>query len=177
MNRLLLRVAMLGLVLVYLTIAVLQYRQYRATEEVMQRGDVNALWSFQQVGVEQHRLELVLLLHLADPQATPLSEVQLRYDILLSRLAGLSTGTPMMSASDCDTQLLTTMPPSMRSVVTGAAPSRVMASMRSRVWKQTDCKPAVTISPMPVSRVRPKMAPRACGSQYGAPRPVKAGTM
>ncbi|MDP3578924.1 response regulator [Methyloversatilis sp.] len=94
MNRLLLRLAMAGLVLVYLVIAVLQYRQFRATEEVMQRGDVNALWSFQQVGVEQHRLELVLLLHLADPQATPLSEVQLRYDILLSRLAGLSTGTP-----------------------------------------------------------------------------------
>ena len=49
MNRLLLRVAMLGLVLVYLTIAVLQYRQYRATEEVMQRGDVNA-------GIDAYRM-------------------------------------------------------------------------------------------------------------------------
>ena len=36
--------------------------------------------------------------------------------------------------------------------------------------------PAVTISLIPVSRVRPKIAPRAFGSQYGAPRPVNAGT-
>jgi two-component system sensor histidine kinase/response regulator len=94
MNSLLLRLAMVGLVLVYLAIAVLQYRQYRATEEVMQRGDVNALWSFQQVSVEQYRLEMVLQQHLVDPQATPLADVQLRYDILLSRLSALSTGTP-----------------------------------------------------------------------------------
>jgi two-component system sensor histidine kinase/response regulator len=100
MNRLLPRLALAGLVLIYLAIAVLQYRQYRATEEVMQRGDVNALWSFQQVSVEQYRLEMALLQHLTDPETTPLSDVQLRYDILLSRLSALSTGTPRTLMED-----------------------------------------------------------------------------
>ena len=35
---------------------------------------------------------------------------------------------------------------------------------------------AKAISSLPVSLNNPKIAPRASGSQYGAPNPVKAGT-
>ena len=63
--------------------------------------------------------------------------------------------------------------------VTGLASGRRGVSPRAgrRSGKQTDSSVARTSSAGPVSRVMPKMAPRASGSQCGAPSPVKAGTM
>ncbi len=95
---------------------------------------------------------------------------------VVSTTRGRSTGTPSRSASACANHGFAAMPPSMRKVQALLAPSRCIAASRSRVWKQTDCSAAVTISPMPLSRVSPRMAPRACGSQCGAPSPVNAGT-
>ena len=39
-----------------------------------------------------------------------------------------------------------------------------------------DCNVAFTKSSFVVARVNPKIVPRASGFQYGAPKPVNAGT-
>ena len=50
-----------------------------------------------------------------------------------------------------------------------------MASIRSATWNATPSSVARARSATEVARVSPKIAPRAAGSQYGAPRPVKRG--
>ncbi len=94
MNSHWLRLIIATLVLAYGAIGLVQLKQYRTMEQVMARGDVNALWSFQQVSVEFHRLDLALYQYLSDPQAHELEEVQLRYDLFLSRMVTLESGTP-----------------------------------------------------------------------------------
>jgi two-component system, sensor histidine kinase and response regulator len=91
-RRLHLHLIIVGLVLVYAAIAVMQYRQYRAFDEVMRRGNVNALWSFVQLHVEYGRLENALHIYQLQPQSMPLDTLQLRYDIFLSRFSGMETG-------------------------------------------------------------------------------------
>jgi two-component system, sensor histidine kinase and response regulator len=88
-----LRLIIAGLVIAYLAIAAIQYRQYRSVNEVMGRGDVNALWSFLQLNVEFQRLDHALDLHQFDPKRMPVEQVQLRYDIFLSRFSALETGS------------------------------------------------------------------------------------
>ena len=68
-------------------------------------------------------------------------------------------------------------PPSTRSSPNGVPDALVMASTTSRVWNAIDSTTARARWARPAPRVRPRMVPRAYGSQYGAPRPVKAGTM
>jgi two-component system sensor histidine kinase/response regulator len=92
-SRFHLRLIIAGLVIAYLAIAAVQYRQYRSVNEVMGRGDVNALWSFLQLNVEYQRLDHALNEHLFDPRSMPAEKLQLRYDIFLSRFSALETGS------------------------------------------------------------------------------------
>jgi hypothetical protein len=51
-----------------------------------------------------------------------------------------------------------------------------MASTTSRTWNAIDSSVARAMWAPPLPRVMPRIAPRASGSQYGAPRPTNAGT-
>src|SRR2546425_5585646 len=51
-----------------------------------------------------------------------------------------------------------------------------IASSTSALWKAIDSSAARAMCAREVPRVRPSIAPRARGSQCGAPRPTKAGT-
>ncbi|CAN7704918.1 response regulator [Pseudorhodoferax sp. LjRoot39] len=89
----LLRLLIASLVLVYIAIGVLQYRQYRALDDVMRRGDINALWTFAQLNVEYERLDHALNAHLLDAAAMSHSQLQLRYDVFISRVGAVDKGT------------------------------------------------------------------------------------
>ncbi|PZP92516.1 MAG: hybrid sensor histidine kinase/response regulator [Variovorax paradoxus] len=89
----LLRLLIASLVLVYIAIGVLQYRQYRALDDVMRRGDINALWTFAQLNVEYERFDHALNAHLLDAVAMPHSQLQLRYDVFISRVGAVDKGT------------------------------------------------------------------------------------
>ncbi|MFN9471510.1 response regulator [Acidovorax sp.] len=82
-----------SLVVVYVSIATVQYRQYRSVEAVMRRGDVNALWSYLQLNVEHERLDHALHQYEYDPQSISTDALQLRYDLFLSRFSALESGT------------------------------------------------------------------------------------
>ncbi|WP_082604337.1 response regulator [Acidovorax sp. Root217] len=82
-----------SLVVVYVSIAAVQYHQYRSVEAVMRRGDVNALWSFLQLNVEHERLDHALHQYELDPESTSMDALQLRYDLFLSRFSALESGT------------------------------------------------------------------------------------
>jgi len=82
-----------SLVVVYVSIAAVQYHQYRSVEAVMRRGDVNALWSFLQLNVEHERLDHALHQYEFDPESTSMDALQLRYDLFLSRFSALESGT------------------------------------------------------------------------------------
>ena len=90
----LLRLLIASLVLAYIAIGVLQYRQYRALDEVMRRGDINALWTFAQLNVEYERLDHALNAHLLDANAVTHAQLQLRYDLFMSRIGAVDSGTP-----------------------------------------------------------------------------------
>ena len=82
-----------SLLVAYVAIGTVQYRQYRSVEAVMRRGDVNALWSFLQLNVEYGRLDHALHQYEFDPGSTSLEQLQLRYDLFLSRFSALESGT------------------------------------------------------------------------------------
>ena len=96
---------------------------------------------------------------------------------MVSTTRGLTTGTPSMSAWNCIRKSLTDAPPSTRSSGNAPPASSVMAPSTSAVWCARDSNAALTMCAFVTPRVSPTMAPRAALSQYGAPRPVKAGTM
>ena len=66
-------------------------------------------------------------------------------------------------------------PPSTRSTE-GAVPVAAMASVTSLTWKLIASTMARARWARPTPRLSPTMVPRAPGSQWGLPRPVKAGT-
>ncbi len=96
----LLRLLIASLVLVYIAIGALQYRQYRSLDDVMRRGDVNALWTFAQLNVEYERLDRALGMHLLDTQSVPRQQLQLRYDVFLSRIGSVASGTAQTMMED-----------------------------------------------------------------------------
>ena len=93
-----------------------------------------------------------------------------------SRTSGRSTRVPRISDWNCIRKLLATAPPSTRRACRRIPESACIASRTSRVWYAIDSSVARMMWLEFTPRVRPKMAPRAYGSQYGAPRPVNAGT-
>ena len=67
-------------------------------------------------------------------------------------------------------------PPSTRSEASERPRSRVMASRRSVFCWAMPMRDARAMWAFVVARVSPVMEPRASGRQWGAPRPVRAGT-
>ena len=88
-----LRLLIAGLVLAYVAIATVQYSQYRSVEAVMRRGDVNALWSFLQLNVEYEKLDHALHQYELAPTSITIDQLELRYDLFLSRFSALESGT------------------------------------------------------------------------------------
>jgi hypothetical protein len=81
-----------------------------------------------------------------------------------------------MSAWNCISSSLPTMPPSTRSSFRSTPESAFMASSTSRVWYAVASSTARAMCPALTYRVSPTIAPRASLRQYGANRPEKAGT-
>ena len=71
---------------------------------------------------------------------------------------------------------LAIMPPSTFSSVRSTPESALTASSTSRVWKAVASSAARAMWLRFAKRVRPTIAPRASGRQYGANRPENAGT-
>ena len=90
---------------------------------------------------------------------------------VVSTISGRSTGSPTWLAWNWHNQSLAAAPPSTRS-----AESSGIVSSTSRTSKAMASRVARTMWARVVPRVMPRMVPRACGSQWGAPRPVSAGT-
>ena len=88
-----LRLLIAGLVLAYVAIAAVQYSQYRSVAAVMRRGDVNALWSFLQLNVEYEKLDHALHQYELAPTSITIDQLELRYDLFLSRFSALESGT------------------------------------------------------------------------------------
>jgi two-component system sensor histidine kinase/response regulator len=88
-----LRLLIASLALVYLAIGLVQYRQYRDLSEVSRRGDFNALWAFVQLNVEYERLDGALNDYLRRQPDTSHAQLQLRYDLFVSRVRDAESGT------------------------------------------------------------------------------------
>jgi two-component system, sensor histidine kinase and response regulator len=96
----LLTLIVVALVAAYLAIAALLYQQHRSMTEATQRGDINALWYFLQLNVEYERLDHALHQHLLAPDSLTMDDLQLRYDLFLSRFSTIETGTPRSLMGD-----------------------------------------------------------------------------
>ncbi|MDN3578875.1 response regulator [Chitinimonas viridis] len=99
-GKYLLRLIVASLMLVYIAIGVIQYHQFQNMGQVMRRGDDNALWAFLQLNVEYQRFDHALHQRLFDPAGMPVEDLQLRYDILVSRLGAIETGTARTLLTD-----------------------------------------------------------------------------
>ncbi len=106
------------LVVAYISIATVQYRQFRNMETVMQRSDTNALWTFLQIDVEYPQFDLLLYRYQSEPSQAALEKLQLRYEIFVSRINAISSGTPRTLLID-EPQYGATMAQLQRFVVEG----------------------------------------------------------
>ena len=95
---------------------------------------------------------------------------------VVSTIFGRSTGIRSRSDWKRSITSLTLAPPSTRSTVISQPASCRMAFIRSVTSKAMASSTARAMWARVVPRVTPTMHPRAYMSQYGAPRPVKAGT-
>jgi two-component system, sensor histidine kinase and response regulator len=75
-----------ALVALYAAIAVVQYRQHAAMSEVTTGGNREIVWGVVQIEVEYHRFANALNHRLLDRQGLSHEDLQLRYELLLSRL-------------------------------------------------------------------------------------------
>jgi two-component system sensor histidine kinase/response regulator len=96
----LLRLLIACLALVYVAIGVLQYRQYHTLNDLLRRSDSNVMWTFAQLNVEYERLEHALHAHALNADAVPLDQLQLRYEVFVSRIGGIESGTPYRLMKD-----------------------------------------------------------------------------
>src|SRR5688572_4401299 len=95
---------------------------------------------------------------------------------VVSTFDGRTTGIPSRSAWNWSRRSLRAAPPSTRSSRTGDRASACIADSSSALWNAIDSSAARATWARVVPRDKPRMAPRAYGSQWGLPRPVKAGT-
>ncbi|MGB4075070.1 response regulator [Pseudomonas sp.] len=101
-----------SLVLLYVAIGAILAHQYRSLSEVMSSGDDNALWAFAQLSTEYQRFDHALHAYILDPvvprrnQAADrpgsmgIDELQLRYDIFVSRVSTIQTESAMRLMGD-----------------------------------------------------------------------------
>ena len=92
-SRLLVRTLAAALVLVYVVIGVLQYRQYSQIQFAMRRANVDGLWTFSQLYIEHQRFANALVLHRYDKEKMPLEKLSFRHDIFLSRITAIEVET------------------------------------------------------------------------------------
>ncbi|MDP3813607.1 response regulator [Pseudomonas sp.] len=92
-----------SLILLYIAIAAILVHQYRSLSQVMRSGDDNALWAFAQLSTEFQRLDHSLHAFSLDPKrrrgndaadtSVGIETLQLRYDIFVSRVGTIQTGS------------------------------------------------------------------------------------
>ncbi|HLA30520.1 MAG TPA: response regulator [Pseudomonas sp.] len=92
-----------SLVLLYIAIGAILMHQYRSLSQVMRSGDDNALWAFAQLSTEFQRLDHSLHAFSLDPKrrrgndaadtSVGIETLQLRYDIFVSRVGTIQTGS------------------------------------------------------------------------------------
>ncbi|PHV12421.1 response regulator [Chitinimonas sp. BJB300] len=92
-SKQLLALIILSLTLVYVAIGAVQYRQFQSLDQVMQKADDNALWTYQQLNVEYNRFDSAVNQRRFDPASMPLSELQLRYDVFVNQVDAIKAGT------------------------------------------------------------------------------------
>ena len=80
------------LLAVYAAIAVVQLKQQDGLSQVSRRGDRDVVWSVVQLEVEYFRFSAALDHRIFSPQDAAQDELQLRYDLFVSRVASLYTG-------------------------------------------------------------------------------------
>ncbi|MDP3650328.1 MAG: PAS domain S-box protein [Rhodoferax sp.] len=88
-SKLLLALIIASLAGLYIAIAVVQLRQDESLKRVMLRNDREALWTFLQLESEYLRFSNALNHRVLAPQSLTMDELQLRYDIFVSRVAPL----------------------------------------------------------------------------------------
>ncbi|MGQ5524017.1 response regulator [Chitinimonas sp. PSY-7] len=92
-SKQLLAAIIVSLTLVYVAIGTVQYRQFQSLDQVMQKADDNALWTYQQLNVEYNRFDHAVNQRRFDPASMPLSELQLRYDVFVNQVDAIKSGS------------------------------------------------------------------------------------
>src|ERR1700737_509029 len=95
---------------------------------------------------------------------------------VVSIMSGRSTEIPSMSDWNCNNQLLADAPPSTRRDSKLTLPRLAITVSISAVPYAIASSAARATCALPDPLVRPKIVPRAFGSQLGAPSPTNAGT-
>ncbi|MNI81487.1 hypothetical protein D3C73_1381050 [compost metagenome] len=95
---------------------------------------------------------------------------------VVSRMHGRSTGMSRISLWNFIRKAFETAPPSTRIFCTLNPESLSIAPNISLVWYASDSRVARIKCSLLVPRVNPNTAPLTSLSQYGLPRPTKAGT-
>src|SRR6266404_3734459 len=95
---------------------------------------------------------------------------------VVSIISGRSTGMPRMSDWNCSSQLLADAPPSTRRDSNLTRPRLAITASISADPYAIASSAALAKCARDVPRVRPRIVPRAFGSQFGAPSPTRAGT-
>ncbi|HEX5842862.1 MAG TPA: response regulator [Pseudomonas sp.] len=92
-----------SLILLYVAIGAILVHQYRSLGQVLRSGDDNALWAFAQLNTEYQRFDHTLHAFILDPKrrrgndaadtAVGIEALQFRYDIFVSRVSTIQTGS------------------------------------------------------------------------------------
>ena len=93
-SKFLLSLLIAGLLAIYGLVGLMQYRQYRELDAILRQGDINAMWAFAQLAVEYERFGQALHARRFTPQETSAEDLQLRYEVFISRLGVIDNGTP-----------------------------------------------------------------------------------
>ncbi|PQA77893.1 response regulator [Rhodoferax sp. TS-BS-61-7] len=88
-SKLLMALIVAGLAGLYLAIGVVQFRQHDSLKRVMLKSDREALWTFFQLESEYLRFSNALNQRVLSSQSITMEQLQLRYDIFVSRTSAL----------------------------------------------------------------------------------------
>ena len=88
-SKLLMALIIAGMAGLYLAIGVVQFRQHDSLKRVMLKSDREALWTFFQLESEYLRFSNALNQRVLSSQSITMEQLQLRYDIFVSRTSAL----------------------------------------------------------------------------------------
>ena len=86
-SKLLMALIIASLAGLYVAIGVVQFRQHEGLKRVMLKSDREALWTFFQLESEYLRFSNALSQRVMSPKSIPVAQLQLRYDIFVSRIS------------------------------------------------------------------------------------------